>query len=98
MTRFHSHRHRANILPACCFILELTPITFFFVEGAFVGTLSSLIFTMWMGFGQTYAQYVNAYNSSRWAPKMPTSIENCPDSWLNYTGKKCLHLILLSKL
>jgi hypothetical protein len=53
-----------------------------------VGTLSSLIFTMWMGFGQTYAQYVNAYNSSRWAPKMPTSIENCPDSWLNFTGEE----------
>ncbi len=53
-----------------------------------MGTLSSLIFTMWMGFGQTYAQYVNAYNSSRWAPKMPTSIENCPDSWLNYTGEE----------
>jgi hypothetical protein len=38
---------------------------------------------------------VNAYNSSRWSPKMPTSIENCPDSWLNYTGEECLHLLLL---
>jgi hypothetical protein len=45
---------------------------------------------MWMGFGQTYAQYVNAYNSSRWSPKMPTSIENCPDSWLNYTGEELI--------
>jgi hypothetical protein len=95
MTKFHSHRHRANK-----YLLHFgTPSinSFFFVQGAFVGTLSSLIFTMWMGFGQTYAQYVNAYNSSRWSPKMPTSIENCPDSWLNYTGEECLRLILLSE-
>jgi hypothetical protein len=55
-------------------------------QAAFVGTLSSLIFTMWMGFGQTMSQYVGEYDGRRWSPKMPTTIENCPVSWLNYTG------------
>merc|ERR1711915_671045 len=53
-------------------------------KGAFVGTLSSLIFTMWMGFGQTASQLTKHYNGARWSPKMPTSIEHCPASWLTH--------------
>lgn len=53
--------------------------------GAFTGTFTSLIFTMWMGFGQTVAKQAGTYDSSRWARKFPTSMDNCPDSWLNGT-------------
>jgi len=53
--------------------------------GAFVGTFSSLIFTMWMGFGQTVAKAAKTYDGKRWSPAMPTSTENCPLSWFNYT-------------
>jgi len=53
--------------------------------GAFVGTFSSLIFTMWMGFGQTVAKAAQTYKGERWSPKMPVSTENCPLVWFNYT-------------
>jgi len=53
--------------------------------GAFVGTFSSLIFTMWMGFGQTVSQLTKHYDGATWSPKKPVSIEGCPESWLNYT-------------
>jgi len=53
--------------------------------GAFVGCFSSLIFTMWMGFGQTVAKAAQTYDSARWSPKMPVSTENCPLAWFNYT-------------
>jgi len=53
--------------------------------GAFIGTFTSLIFTCWMGFGQTVARQAQTYDGSRWGRKFPTSIENCPASWLNYT-------------
>merc|ERR1719308_178697 len=53
--------------------------------GAFVGTFSSLIFTMWMGFGQTVAKAAHTYDGKRWSPPMPRSTENCPISWFNYT-------------
>jgi len=53
--------------------------------GAFVGTFSSLIFTMWMGFGQTVAKAAQTYEGERWSPKMPVSTENCPLAWFNYT-------------
>ena len=53
--------------------------------GAFIGTFTSLIFTCWMGFGQTVARQAQTYDGSRWGRKFPTSIENCPSSWLNYT-------------
>jgi len=55
--------------------------------GAFVGEFSALIFTMWMGFGQTASQLAGTYDGETWSPKMPTSIEGCPESWLNYTMK-----------
>ena len=54
-------------------------------QGAFIGTFTSLIFTMWMGFGQTVAKQAGTYNSTLWARKFPTSMANCPDSWLNGT-------------
>merc|ERR1719427_1945879 len=53
--------------------------------GAFVGCFSSLIFTCWMGFGQTVAKAAQTYDSARWSPKMPVSTENCPLAWFNYT-------------
>jgi len=53
--------------------------------GAFVGTFSSLIFTMWMGFGQTVAKAAKTYQGARWSPSMPVSTENCPLAWFNYT-------------
>eukprot|EP00092_Neocalanus_flemingeri_P020321 GFUD01022011.1.p1 GENE.GFUD01022011.1~~GFUD01022011.1.p1 ORF type:complete len:631 (-),score=155.00 GFUD01022011.1:122-2014(-) len=53
--------------------------------GAFVGCFSSLIFTMWMGFGQTVAKAAQTYDSSRWSPKMPVSTDHCPLAWFNYT-------------
>jgi len=53
--------------------------------GAFVGCFTSLIFTMWMGFGQTVAKQAKSYDSAIWSPAMPTSTEHCPQSWLNYT-------------
>jgi len=53
--------------------------------GAFIGTFTSLIFTCWMGFGQTVARQAQTYDGTRWGRKLPTSIENCPSSWLNYT-------------
>jgi len=49
--------------------------------GAFVGTFTSLIFTMWMGFGATVARNYGCLNPD-FAPKMPTSTDMCPPSWL----------------
>jgi hypothetical protein len=43
---------------------------------------------MWMGFGQTASQLAGTYDGKTWSPKMPTSIEGCPESWLNYTMKE----------
>ena len=40
---------------------------------------------MWMGFGQTVSQLSRTYDGPTWAPKKPTSIDHCPESWLNYT-------------
>jgi len=53
--------------------------------GAFIGCFSSLIFTMWMGFGQTVAKAAKTYDGSLWSKPFPTSTENCPLSWFNYT-------------
>jgi len=52
--------------------------------GAFVGEFTSLIFTMWMGFGQTASALTKTYNSTIWSPKMPTEISGCPAKWLDY--------------
>jgi len=54
--------------------------------GAFIGAFTSLIFTCWMGFGQTVARQAQTYDGSRWGRKFPTSIENCPPSWTNFTA------------
>jgi len=53
---------------------------------AFIGAFTSLIFTCWMGFGQTVARQAQTYDGSRWGRKFPTSIENCPPSWTNFTA------------
>merc|ERR1719347_2166181 len=52
--------------------------------GAFVGCFSSLIFTMWMGFGSTVASQAGTHNPD-WNPKMNTSIEGCPKAFFNTT-------------
>lgn len=48
--------------------------------GAFVGTFVSLIFTMWIGFGQTAAKYNGAYTAA--VPKY-TTIEGCNQTWID---------------
>ena len=53
-------------------------------QGAFVGCFSSLIFTMWMGFGSTVASQAGTHNPD-WNPKMNTSIEGCPKAFFNTT-------------
>merc|ERR1712059_189368 len=53
--------------------------------GTFIGAFTSLVFTMWMGFGQTASKQAQTYNTALWQQKFPTSISNCPDNWLNYT-------------
>lgn len=56
-------------------------INFGFYKGAFVGMLSSLIFTMWFGFGQTFAKNFGTYSLD---PR-PSTIEGCPAKFLNFT-------------
>merc|ERR1719480_12572 len=55
--------------------------------GAFTGCLSSLIFTMWIGAGQTMAYKAGAIDYSLWNPKMPLTTENCPLEFFNTTVK-----------
>ena len=52
--------------------------------GAFIGILSSLTLTFWMGFGQLLAKQYHHYDSARFSPKIPetTSVYNCPQTWL----------------
>ena len=45
-----------------------------FSQGTFVGMLTSLIFTMWIGFGQTVAKNFGEYT----VPTKETTIEGCP--------------------
>jgi len=52
--------------------------------GAFVGMFSSLIFTMWFGFGQTFAKNFGTYESGV-IPK-PTTVESCPSHIYNTTS------------
>ncbi len=47
-------------------------------QGAFVGMLTSLIFTMWIGMGQVVAQYFETYSD----PAKNTTIAGCPPEWL----------------
>ncbi len=51
--------------------------------GAFVGMFSSLIFTMWFGFGQTFAKNFGTYESGM--SVKPTTIDGCPANFLNFT-------------
>ncbi len=54
-------------------------VGFFLIQGTFVGMVSSLIFTMWIGFGQTVAKNVGSYSV---AGKPGTTIEGCPAEWV----------------
>lgn len=49
--------------------------------GAFTGMLSSLIFTMWIGFGQTAAKNYGTYSVAG----KETTIDGCPAAWFNVT-------------
>eukprot|EP00095_Tigriopus_kingsejongensis_P004642 maker-scaffold29_size597861-snap-gene-0.10 protein:Tk04642 transcript:maker-scaffold29_size597861-snap-gene-0.10-mRNA-1 annotation:"hypothetical protein DAPPUDRAFT_330864" len=51
-------------------------------KGAFVGTITSLIFTMWIGFGQTVAKNFGTYGVAG----KETTIDGCPSSWFNETS------------
>ncbi|XP_059084955.1 sodium-coupled monocarboxylate transporter 1-like [Tigriopus californicus] len=50
--------------------------------GAFVGMLTSLVFTMWIGFGQTAAKNFGTYSVAGKA----TTIDGCPSDWFNETS------------
>jgi len=53
--------------------------------GAFFGLLSSLLVTMWIGFGQTVSKQYGAYDRSTYSPLQTLSTDGCPPSWLNFT-------------
>ena len=69
-------------------------------QGAFAGGFSSLIFTMWFGFGQTFARnYAKSKSALDYSPLLqewktttssllkPTSTDQCVDEWwYNKTG------------
>ncbi len=42
-----------------------------------MGTFTSLIFTLWMGMGQTVALYLGTYT----VPTKNTTIDGCPADW-----------------
>lgn len=44
--------------------------------------LSSLVLTMWVGFGQTVAKNVGTITSN----PLPTTVIGCPADWLNATA------------
>lgn len=52
--------------------------------GAFVGMFSSLIFTMWFGFGQTFAKNFGTYESGM--DVKSTTIDGCPANIFNLTA------------
>lgn len=49
--------------------------------GAFTGTMTALIFTMWIGFGQTAAKNFGTYKIT----PLPTRVDGCPAGWVNET-------------
>jgi Na+/proline symporter len=49
--------------------------------GCFTGMISSLIFTMWFGFGQSYAVNCHTYK----VVSLPTDVSGCPAEWFNFT-------------
>lgn len=53
-----------------------------YMQGAFVGMLSSLILTMWIGFGQTVAKNYGTYS----VPTKETTVAGCPPEWMNFTS------------
>lgn len=55
--------------------------------GAFVGTFSSLIFTMWFGFGQTVARQFSSSltNPTFSTPYKPLNVTGCSEAVLNST-------------
>ena len=59
---------------------------FFFFQGTFVGMLSSLIFTMWFGFGATASKNFGTLPSG---PKKEFFIYNCSEA-INATYEKYL--------
>ena len=68
------NRHNFSIFHYPCSSHQL-------LQGAFVGMFSSLIFTMWFGFGATFARAYGAIVSVH----KPTTIDNCPLNILNET-------------
>ncbi len=52
-----------------------------FFQGAFTGAFSALIFTMWFGFGQTFARNFGTYS----VPPRATITDLCPVEFVNAT-------------
>ena len=53
--------------------------------GALAGTLVSLLFVLWLNFGQLLSKRSQAYEEGRWGPPQGTSTAGCPDSWTSNT-------------
>lgn len=54
-------------------------------RGALTGLMTSLVFMLWLGYGQLWAQNVRTYGSTidfMQSPKRPLSKDQCPASWL----------------
>ena len=51
--------------------------------GALTGLLTSLVFVLWMGFGQIVARQMGTYDAASFASMMNTSTANCPSDWMS---------------
>ena len=50
--------------------------------GALTGLLTSLVFVLWMGFGQIVARQMGTFDAASFAPMMNTTTSNCPGDWM----------------
>ena len=51
--------------------------------GALTGLLTSLVFVLWMGFGQIVARQMGTFDTASFAPVMNTSTTSCPADWMS---------------
>ena len=49
--------------------------------GALTGLLTSLVFVLWMGFGQIVARQMGTFDAASFAPMMNTTTSNCPGDY-----------------
>ena len=50
--------------------------------GALTGLLTSLVFVLWMGFGQIVARQMGTFDATSFAPMMNTTTSHCPGDWM----------------